>query len=30
MDSPENYFLKFDHHNFKKGMEDLVNKKKIY
>jgi thiol-disulfide isomerase/thioredoxin len=28
MDSPENYFLKFDHHNFKKGMEDLVNKKK--
>ena len=28
MDSPENYFLKFDHHNFKKGMEDFVNKKK--
>ena len=28
MDSPENYFLKFEQHNFKKGMEDLVNKKK--
>ena len=28
MDSPENYFLKFDHHNIKKGMEDLEKKKK--
>ena len=30
MESPENYFLKFEHDSFKKGMEELVNKKRIY
>ena len=28
MDTTETYFLKFEHKNFKKGIEDLVNKKK--
>ena len=28
MDTTETYFLKFEHNDFKKGIEDLVNKKK--
>ena len=28
MDSSDSYFLKFEHKDFKKGIEDLVNKKK--
>ena len=28
MDSADSYFLKFEHKDFKNGIEDLVNKKK--